>query len=922
MRPLKLIMSAFGPYAGKEELDLSLLGNNGIYLITGDTGAGKTTVFDAIIYALYGELSGANRAVNMMRSKYAADDTPTYVELTFEYDGKEYFIHRSPEYDRPSKRGGGYTRQSQQAELTLPNGEVLTRPKEVNEKITDIIGVNKKQFSQIAMIAQGDFMELILAGTEKRKEIFRQIFGTEIYEKIQSTLKQRTLAIEREYDGAYASIGQYVNDIQCRENDTLALELSRAKENEKTISEIIILLKKIIEADEALGKEISKKRDEISKALDELNRKKGEFDQIEAARKTFEQNKERLVQLKNQADDAKAQLKSAEKAAADTAQRSREAERLCLLLPKYDRLENAKSTFAQRKAEQKQWKDREEAQSQAKENASKSIIALKKELEAIGNVEEEIAQLQGEAQHLTIKQEKLNKIFESRKRLQALNDNIIIARQNYTELSQRYGSIKAVYDDLNKLYLDSQAGVLSASLKAGVPCPVCGSTQHPSPASPVEAPPKKEELEEAKQKAEAAHGAAIKASEYASRLNGELQSTQELIEKDIQAYFGTKSINDSADTLGKEKSDLNLQAEQNNKRLTEKRSLLIKKKSLEGNLPKQEEALAAAQDDIALCRTRLASIQTEAAALAKEIKELTEALEFNSKDELKKKISIIEEKIKAKTDALEKSRNQFNRAGSALTELTGRQQALEEQLKSAPDTDAEKLSADIEKANSQLQELTHQRQEIAARYLSNSRIYDNISAGNDKLTELEKKLGWMEAINKTANGAVSGKEKIMLETYVQMSFFDSIIQKANTRFMVMSDGQYELVRKTQAENNRSQSGLELDVIDHYNGTQRSIKTLSGGESFKASLSLALGLSDEVQSSAGGIKLETMFVDEGFGSLDDDSLEQAIKALSGLGGNRLVGIISHVPQLKERIDKQLVVEKDGSKGSRATVINKG
>lgn len=246
--------------------------------------------------------------------------------------------------------------------------------------------------------------------------------------------------------------------------------------------------------------------------------------------------------------------------------------------------------------------------------------------------------------------------------------------------------------------------------------------------------------------------------------------------------------------------------------------------------------------------------------------------------------------------------------------------ALTAQLK-----DAEEIDVDTEKKRqteltTEKADLTKAITVISSRLDRNGEALKNIRKGSGRLTEVETKWTWVKALSNTANGNIGGKEKIMLETYVQMTYFDRILARANTRFMIMSGGQYELKRRIEAENNRSQSGLELDVIDHYNGTERSVKTLSGGESFKASLSLALGLSDEIQSSAGGIRLDTMFVDEGFGSLDDESLQQAMRALYGLTeGNRLVGIISHVSELKEKIDKQIVVTKEKSGGSRAEIV---
>ena len=295
-------------------------------------------------------------------------------------------------------------------------------------------------------------------------------------------------------------------------------------------------------------------------------------------------------------------------------------------------------------------------------------------------------------------------------------------------------------------------------------------------------------------------------------------------------------------------------------------------------------------------------------------------MKFKSKKEAEETVKHLKNGIQLHKNALEKVETEYADLEKELAGLKGKIDQLKKQLESKEDIDTEKLLEEKNALTEKKTELTEKSETISTRIYTNNRAKENISKKATELTTIEEKWTWVKALSNTANGNISGKEKIMLETYIQATFFDRIIDRANTRLMVMSGGQYELIRRQEASNYRSQSGLELDVKDHYNGSIRNVKTLSGGESFKASLSLALGLSDEIQSNAGGIKLDTMFVDEGFGSLDEESLQQAIKALADLSeGNRLVGIISHVAELKERIDKQVIVTKEKTGGSKVTIV---
>ena len=337
-------------------------------------------------------------------------------------------------------------------------------------------------------------------------------------------------------------------------------------------------------------------------------------------------------------------------------------------------------------------------------------------------------------------------------------------------------------------------------------------------------------------------------------------------------------------------------------------------------IPKTENQTEKLKNDISSLKTNIASCKASLEEISRQLTKLKNSLCFVDKSTAEKKIQEIESKSESIKKSFENAQNSFSKCEKEIIELKAKEEQLKKQLESSEKIDEEKVKEKQKSLTVQKQSKFELRTAIIARLSANRSVFDNIIKKKDEINTLEKNLVLVKSLCFTANGRISGKEKIMLETYIQMTYFDRIIARANTRFMIMSDGQYELKRRQTAENKQASEGLSLDVIDHYNGSQRSVNTLSGGESFKASLSLALGLSDEIQASAGGIRLDTMFVDEGFGSLDDESLNQAMNALKGLTeGNRLVGIISHVNELKERIDRQIIVSKDKLGGSKVKIV---
>ena len=915
MRPLKLTVSAFGPYAGRVEMDMERLGSHGLYLITGDTGAGKTTIFDAITFALYGEASGASREPAMLRSKYAEADTPTEVELTFSNQGKTYTIRRNPEYERPARRGGGVTVQKADAMLTYPDGRVVTKLRDVNAAVIELLGVDRRQFSQIAMIAQGDFLKLLLAETKDRQAIFREIFKTGYFQTLQERLKGASGELKEQCEAAKRSVAQYLSGVLAGEVDEE--EAVKARRGELPVAEAMELLENLLARDGAEMERQSAILTSVEAELEIVNAALGRAGELEKRKAELSYaEKSREVQLSH----------LAEKQAAMAAQQARTAEwdalteEITLLrarLPEYDRL--AQYTRALGQTQEKLTADRlhETHQQETLKALQKTLAEQKAEQAALSGCGEEAARLAFQRQQAEQQRKTLKDLAGDVQALQALQAELTQAQSTYLSAQNKADEAQQAYTQMNRAYLAEQAGILAQTLQEGKPCPVCGAVEHPAPARTSKAAPGETELKQARAAADRAQQAAKEASRRAGELNGRAEGQRIHLAARLAALEGGCTAEQAPAKL----PALLMAAEEKISTLARQTAgaeqKLRRKQQLDAAIPQQERAVEQAERTIhqlttaiALGEARVQELEAQRSALA---------LPFADKQEAEKTIQEKTAALGAMKDALSQAEAAYRAARESLTALEGKIAQLKEQLSGADAPDAETEKAKRAELLTRKNTASAAQTALHTRLAANRRILENVRAQSRDLAALEEKWSWVRALSNTANGSLSGKEKVMLETYVQMNYFDRIIRRANQRLMVMTGRQYELQRRRAAENNRSQSGLELDVIDHYNGTLRSVKTLSGGESFKASLSLALGLSDEIQSCAGGIRLDTMFVDEGFGSLDEESLDAAITALASLGeGERLVGIISHVGELKERIDRQIVVTKDRTGGSRVAI----
>ncbi|MBO5313225.1 MAG: SMC family ATPase [Clostridia bacterium] len=919
MRPTKLIMSAFGPYAGRTELDMDKLGKNGLYLITGDTGAGKTTVFDAIAFALYGEASGSNRESSMLRSKYANDDTPTYVELTFMSKGKEYTVRRNPEYTRPKSRGEGVTKESAGAELIYPDGRIVSKTKDVTNAIIEIIGVDRGQFSQIAMIAQGDFLKLLLAGTEDRKKIFQRLFQTRGYCELQERLKQESLSLGRDYEALVQSIRQYINGISCPIESPLYTEIERVKRGEGTVDASIRLISEQIELDKKEDEKCTLELGRLQEEMREIEKLLAKGQAWERAKKSkaesqkaLELHKSNLLILEKEREQAQKKRPLADELIGKIAT-------LKAQLGEYTALDVAKRELEGQKRELELSRAQLKAQGQAQARMQEQLDSCKQRRAELQSSSEKKGELTAKGEELSKRKGRIEDVKQDLTEYRILERELKEAREDYVIARERAEEQKRLYDRMQRAFLDEQAGVLAQELRLGEPCPVCGSCSHPSPAELSSGAPDKEALEKAKRRSEEAQASAEKLSLSAQERGVSLRARERVLESMSAEILGGAPLDELDRAIEKFYAEINREIAENTALLSEENKRAEELCGLDKKIPEMEQELNKSREMETELKEKAASSEARTEELGKRVGELSARLRYENSRDAREEVKALELEKSRIDREIESCENSYRLCKEEISKLEGKIKEAEAQLSDCCQIELEEnLSRQAELRNT-VESLLEVQKTVFSRISANKSALDSICQRSDEISAVEARWGWVKALSDTANGNITGKERIMLETYIQMSYFDRIIERANVRLLTMTSGQYELKRRTEARSNRSQSGLELDVTDHYNGSNRSVNTLSGGESFKASLALALGLSDEIQSLSGGIRLDAMFVDEGFGSLDEESLEQAIRALQGLtDGNRIVGIISHVSELKSKIDKQIIITKEKSGGSRITL----
>ena len=921
MRPLNLKMSAFGPYAGHVEIPMDKLGSNGLYLITGDTGAGKTTIFDAICFALFGAASGSNRKdTSMFRSKYADSDTPTEVELTFLHGGKEYYVRRNPEYLRPKKSGEGWTKQVADAEFKTPDGHVYTKVKDVTAAIEGLLGINKDQFTQIAMLAQGEFLKLLLADTTNRQDIFREIFKTGYYQTLQFKLKEKRKEVCDLVEDGKKSVDQYIRGIRSDKDDVLSIEVEKAQHGELTYEDVVELLDKLTSGDLCIKDEIDSKLQKINDELEEVNKKIGAAEGIEKARKekekaekTLEKEEPELERMMEAFNVAKIGLEGKTKfeKAANTIENE---------LPDYDEGDTLESELQTIKKDNEMMSRELEKALASQKKIEESLVALKKEQSSFTDTGAEIEKIKAKLQNIREETEAIEELHKSLEEYFKDKESYIEAQEDYRAKDATFKKVNDIYESKEQAFRDGQAGILAVGLKEGEKCPVCGSTIHPHPAKLSDKVPTEKELDIAKKESDKSRQQRDEAAKVAEGLKKSLETQEKELKKKCKKLANTEDLDEAREGLGKLTETYKKKRESEEEKLDSENKKNKRKQELDTKIPELEKENDNQRKEIEEKKKNLAAENAKAKEKEDRLGALKKGLKFENKKEAESERIKLIKQAEDLQKAYDKADVELSEQKTKILELKATVTENEKAIKATKVTDIEAERKRQRELKEEQEQFIEQSKIVSSRLNSNEEIRRNIINKAEGIAEIEKQLRWITALAKTANGDLTGKDKVMLETYIQTTYFDRIIERANLRLIKMSSGQYELIRVKEAENGIRQSGLDLGVIDHYNGTERSVKTLSGGESFIASLSLALGLSDEVQSSAGGIQIDTMFVDEGFGSLDPETLEMAYRALAGLTeGNRLVGIISHVSDLKERIDKQIVVTKEKSGGSHIKIV---
>lgn len=926
MKPLKLTMSAFGSYAGKNVIDFTGQ-QQGIFLITGDTGAGKTTIFDAITYALYNQTSGGERNGNMMRSQYAQPEAETYVELEFLYRGQTYRVRRNPDYKITKTLKNGKIREQKvphSVELTLPDGTVFPEKKNATDaKIIEILGLTADQFSQIVMIAQGDFLKLLYTKSDERKMIFSKLFRTDIYWKIQENLRRKSMEMDeriQENDRAFEQeksriillpeseelpLDELVERLRERLKDALKEQnLRRANVEElnkkitkyEEINKLFRSLEKIrqtgkeLEARQAESKERrqqienARKADKVLVAEQQNLRQQQEVEQsaqaIAKMTETLANDQEMFESLKTQLQESEAKQK---REAADIQKKMLALEQS---FPSYEALQNARSEEQQAK---KVWEDLGKTSEESFHKKEAGIAALKEQ------------------------QKQQEQVVEQTKK-------------NWEQTSLGASESAKHYEHMYEAFLKEQAGILAENLSAGCPCPVCGSTVHPDPAKLSDHAVTELEVEQAKKTRAAAEEKRDLAYAAFEAEKTEKQKLAQAVEKEEADFV-------LAQTIAKQQRK---EAEQNYVSL-QKIAEQIREKLVYPSFAEakkqyaaMQKALAAAEQEIERKRQKVSELAEamntlKGQKLAEEENQKT-AKKLAAKTEkeyakLLEKSGFVSEETYHLAILPERSRSKLEREEKEYESQCLRQQSeqklLEKQVSGKTYTDTTELNEQLKAEKQALKEAEKTYMELHTAYENDRSVLQNCAVYLEKGKKLESEDQVIKSLSKTANGRLSGSAKIDFETYIQRQYFKQIIHEANKRLLTMSNHQFILKLKEEANTGRkTNEGLDLSVYSLVTDSERDVKTLSGGESFLAALAMALGLSDIVERSAGAIHPDMMFIDEGFGSLDAQSRQQAIEVLAELAGDsRMVGIISHVTELKEQIDRKLVVNRTDN-GSRA------
>lgn len=915
MRAIKLILSAFGPYSQETIIEFDKLGEKGLYLIAGDTGSGKTTIFDAITFALYGSSSGGLRDSKMFRSEYADINTKSFVEFIFSYKGLVYRIYRNPAYMRPAKRGDGLVQEEARAVLYVDD-KVIDKTSEVNEYIVNLFGITETQFKQIAMIAQGDFLKLLHASNDEKRELFRRIFSTEKFSLIEDKIRKEKSEIESKHSQLKKGFYDIAADVEVDDQlKSLLLDYaySNRDEFERILNDDIKATRKAISqiqkerADK--DKLISTKNTFIEKVEDFKDRK-AEIQSNEFELKDLNELYEALLKEKEDNKNIDVEIDSIKLEIDQKVKNLKNYDELDLYIEKIDILK----------------KDINKSK-EAYSNLLSSIDEIKTNLASITkfiddnkDCESKLYKLKRQDEILRSKLESIKEINNKYKKLKATAVNLEKTKILLGQKHEEYKLLKSKVDLAEDVFYRSQAGLLAEELADNEPCPVCGSLSHPNPAQKGDDALDKSALDALHESLEHKAKERDLASQEVTRLESQESHEINLIEEDLKALEIDLSYKEAINNLKEMDASTKKLCEENSNKLKREQNIFEDLEKYRINQKEMNECLGQANEKSAGLASKLAVQERDLEHDKASMDKLQDKLEFSGKKEAKANIKGLE---KSRDDFIAKKNRLEERLSETKTNIFSHKTLLvnlRAKQDERYDIETDSLIEELDIMRADNAKLFEEEKLISAKNTHNERLLKKYKQSSESFKELDERFKDINDIYNTVTGQISGKAKLQFEVFVQTTYFDEIISRANIRFAEMTSGQYQLRRKEGATDNVSQSGLELEIIDKYSAKPRNIKTLSGGESFKAALSLALGLSDTVQMYSGGVQIDSMFIDEGFGSLDKESLNQVMHALSDLTKtNKIIGIISHVESLKEAIDKKILVTKDNKGSSHIEII---
>lgn len=994
MMPINLTLSAFGPYQDTITINFETFKEDGLFLITGPTGSGKTMIFDAMIFALYGKTSGKMRESDSLRCDHAAIETPTYVELSFSLHDQIYYIKRNPRYTLPNKK----TAKQPSASLTLPDGKIIEGVKEVNTKVISLLGIDEQQFKQIVMIAQGEFTQLIMASSDEREKVLRDLFHSEIYQNLEEKLKTNLKVYQDKYDLLLNKRKDYqeelnldipyqdylinktkeINDIQIKQQETnkqleslkqqkqlyviqnqRIKQLTTLKEQQKQLIKQELTYNKLANTIQQLKKakdtnylyqQLKQQENKLKQLKIQENNYQTKYQEIQTKYQTINNQYNQLSNKQKQKDTIQLEIENTKQKISTILQYQHYYQNLQTLKQQHHQLEEEHKLFLKTKEKKQTTIKRDEERINLEKQIETDTKLLQQQYETINNRKIKIHQLSDKYQE----------------RIQELEQKTEY-QENYEEIEKEVEKVKKDYFLLEQQYFRQQAGIFASKLKDNEPCPICGSLHHPSPAKLEKEDVSKEKLDKQKevvakieQKQQEVIQKILLQKQKIEQITKQIDSiTKEL---ELDETINKDSFIKLLSSISNKEKELNKRYQENNDELKYiqklKKSVELSKKDmiqLEDKQQKQEYQLEQLNiqihqlsgkldtnnqnEDINELKEKQNILTNKQLALTKEITDIQE--EYNSLKsyyiELQTQINSCKQNYQEETNCLQELKNNYQKQLlnftseeefinliKELDSLNTKEKDYQEYLLNKQTLTNQINSLEKEVKDTKEVDITTITIQITNLTTINNQQLDILQKAKIEYSLKDKLIKQIENINQTLEkdeaiyqryldlyNVTSGKNnaRVSLERYVLATYFEHMLIYANRIFKQLTQGRYQLIRKDEAEKGRKQQGLELNVFDQESGALRGIKTLSGGESFKAALSLSLGLSQMIQDYAGGIELNTLFIDEGFGSLDNQSLDQAMNCLMELHqDNKLIGIISHVSELKDRIERQIIVDR--------------